>query len=58
MPEKRNITKEDVLLRTRLNTEGARYKFVKEPLSLHMKGFDDIPWHMRIALDGCEMVMP
>jgi len=40
MAERRNITKEDVLLRTRLNTEGARYTFAKEPLSLEIRDFN------------------
>jgi len=58
MAERRNITKEDVLLRTRLNTEGARYTFAKEPLSLEIRDFNNIPWHFRIALDGCGIVIP
>ena len=58
MTEKRNITKEDVLLRTRLNTEGARYKEVKGPLPSDPIQLTSLITNRRIALDGCGMVVP
>ena len=58
MSEKRNITREDVLLRTRLNMEGARYTDPKESASLGLTELGGAVWNSRIALDGCEMVIP
>lgn len=54
MTEKRSITREDVLLRTRLQAEGARYVVKGTP------GWDPppeqgFPAHPVVILDGCNL---
>ena len=54
MTEKRNITKEDILLKARLLTEGVRLQ-VKAPSSRRSKN----PYApMLIVFDGCDVVAP
>jgi bacteriochlorophyllide c C-7(1)-hydroxylase len=54
MNEKRNITKEDILLKARLLTEGIRVE-VKAPSSRHSKNPGAPPL---IVFDGCDVVAP
>ena len=56
MTEKRNITKEDVLLKTRLLAEGVRYQ-VKGPLQWGAQTFDVLSSFPDIVLDGCDVVV-
>ncbi len=58
MTEKRNITKQDVLLRTRLDTEGARYLKVEGSLPKDPSIIATLMTNRRIALDGCGAVIP
>ena len=56
MAEKRNITKEDVLLKTRLLAEGVRYE-VKGPSQWGAGSFDPLSAFPAIVLDGCDVVV-
>lgn len=56
--EQRNITREDVLLRTRLNTEGARYTSVTGSLPSDPAALTNLITNRRITLDGCGAVIP
>ncbi len=58
MTEKRNISKQDVLLRTRLDTEGARYLKVEGSLPKDPSIIATLMTNRRIALDGCGAVIP
>ena len=58
MTEKRNITRQDVLLRTRLDTEGARYLKVEGSLPKDPSIIATLMTNRRIALDGCGAVVP
>ncbi len=53
---KRNITKEDVLLKTRLMSEGVRYD-IKGPLQWGAGTFDVVSSFPAIVLDGCDVVV-
>lgn len=54
MVEKRNITKEDILLEARLRAEGARVEVKKEAET----GRNRVSKALRpIVLDGCELVV-
>ncbi len=53
---KRNITKEDVLLKTRLLAEGVRYE-AKGPPQWGTQTFDVLSSFPDIVLDGCDVVV-